>query len=382
MKARSANGVAREGSRWRQASSGKRVRRILHVDMDAFFAAIEQQRHPELRGKPVVIGGHGDPTERGVVSTASYEARRFGIHSGMPLRTAYRLCPAAVYLPVDFDAYAAISQRIKSILQEFSPVCEDSGLDEAFLDVSHCEEAPERIAAAIKERIRTETGLSCSIGIGPNKLLAKLASDMNKPDGLTVLAEADIATKVWPLPVRKLLGIGPKTGGRLSTLGVTTIGALAATALATLQQHFGEAHGRYLHEAAHGIDQSPLITAWEPRSLSRQLTFQQDISDKRAIAKELKTLVETVLGDAREEGYRAKTVTVKIRFADFATLSRQVTLTRPSRNLPTIARAARECLEHIALTKKVRLIGVRLSGLVPVAGRRRRELSPIAAPTD
>lgn len=356
------------------------MRRILHVDMDAFFAAIEQQRHPELRGRPVVIGGRGDPTERGVVSTASYEARRFGIRSGMPLRTAYRLCPAAVYLPVDFETYAAISQRIKSILRKFSPVCEDSGLDEAFLDISHCDEAPERIATAIKERIRTETGLSCSVGIGPNKLLAKLASDMNKPDGLTVLAEADIAAKVWPLPVRKLLGVGPKTGGRLSALGVTTIGALAATAPETLQQQFGEAHGRYLHEAAHGIDESPLITAWEPRSLSRQLTFQRDISDKRVIAKQLKTLVVTVLGDAREEGYRAKTVTVRIRFADFETLSRQLTLPRPSRDFPTIARAARECLEHIPLTKKVRLIGVRLSGLVPIARRRRRELSPVAAP--
>ena len=254
--------------------------------MGAFFAAIEQQRRPELRGKPVVIGGHGDPTERGVVSTASYEARRFGIHSAMPLRTAYRLCPDAVYLPVDFDSYAAIWQRIKAILHEFSPTCEDSGLDEAYLDISHRDEPPEQIAAAIKKRIRTETGLSCSIGIGPNKLLAKLASDMNKPDGLTVIAEGDIADKVWPLPVRKLLGVGPKTEARLTTLGVTTIGALAATPLPTLQHNLGEAHGRYLHEAAQGIDETPLITAWEPHSFGRQITFQKDIIgtyDRKAI---------------------------------------------------------------------------------------------------
>ena len=166
-------------------------------------------------------------------------------------------------------------------------------MDEAYLDISYRDEPPEQITDAIKKRIRTETGLSCSIGIGPNKLLAKLASDKNKPDGLTAIAEADIADKVWPLPVRKLLGVGPKTEARLTTLGVTTIGALAATPLTTLQHNFGEAHGRYLHEAAQGIDETPLITAWEPHSFGRQITFQKDIIDKRVIAKELNTLVET-----------------------------------------------------------------------------------------
>jgi DNA polymerase-4 len=356
------------------------VRRILHVDMDAFFAAIEQQRHPELRGKPVVIGGHGDPTERGVVSTASYEARPFGIHSGMPLRTAYRMCPGAVYLPVDFEAYAAVSQHIRSILQEFSPLCEQSGLDEAFLDISHCEEAPERIAAALKQRIKAETGLPCSIGIGPNKLLAKLAADIGKPDGLLILTEADIPGKVWPLPVRKLLGVGPKTEARLSVLGVKTIGDLATTPLPTLQQHLGEAHGRDLQDAARGIDESPLITVWEPRSLGRQITFQRDISDRRAIAKVLKGLVATVLADAGEESWRAKTVAVTIRFADFETHSRQITLPCPSSDLPTIVRAARACLERIDLVKKVRLIGIRLSGLVSGDRKKHRKADRVAIP--
>jgi DNA polymerase-4 len=345
------------------------MRRILHVDMDAFFAAIEQQRHPELRGKPVVVGGHGEPTERGVVSTASYEARRFGIHSAMPLRTAYRLCPDAVYLPVDFDTYASISRRIKSILATFSPVWEESGIDEAFVDISHRDEAPERLAAAIKERIKAETGLTCSIGIGPNKLLAKMASDLEKPDGFTVLTESDIKARIWPLPTRELSGVGPKTEARLTVLGIKTIGALAAVPPPILQEHFGVAHARHLHEAAHGIDESALVAAWEPHSLSRQITFQQDVSSKRLIVKELRSLVETVLADAWEEGYRTKTVGIKIRFADFETLSRQVKLPRPSSALSTIKRAARECLKHVPLVKKVRLIGVRLSGLVPVEGR-------------
>jgi DNA polymerase IV len=265
-------------------------------------------------------------------------------------------------------------------LSTFSPVCEDSGIDEAFLEISHRHEVPERIAAAIKECIKAETGLTCSIGIGPNKLLAKMASDLEKPDGLTVLTEADIVAKIWPLPARKLLGVGPKTEARLTALGVTTIGALAAVPLPILLEHFGEAHARQLHEEAHGIDESALVAAWEPHSLGRQITFQEDISDKRAIVKELKSLVETVLADARKEGYRAKTVSIKIRFADFETLSRQVGLPRPSIALSTITRAARTCLKHVALVKKVRLIGVRLSRLVPA--KERRERSTLADSAD
>ncbi len=194
-----------------------------------------------------------------------------------------------------------------------------------------------------------------------------------------MITEADIADKVWPLHVRKLLGVGPKTEARLTTLGATTIGALAATPLTTLQQNFGKAHGRYLHEAALGIDETPLITEWEPHSFGRQITFQKDVIDRRVIAKELRALVETVIDDAHKEGYRAKTVTVIVRFADFKTLSRQLTLPRPSSALRTIGRAAQECLKHIALLKEVRLIGVRLSGLTPLNRSRGREPSAAAA---
>src|SRR3990170_2253311 len=200
------------------------MRRILHIDMDAFFASVEQKRHPELTGKPIVVGGSGDPTKRGVVSTASYEARKFGIHSAMPLRTAYKLCPDAIFLPVDYEEYSKVSEKIKTILAEFTPIIEDVGIDEAFLDITQIDKPPDETAKEIKRRIRDETDLSCSIGIAPNKLLAKIASDMQKPDGLTIITEADIVTKIWPLPVRKLWGVGPKTEAFLKSKDIETIG--------------------------------------------------------------------------------------------------------------------------------------------------------------
>jgi DNA polymerase-4 len=351
------------------------MRRILHVDMDAFFAAIEERRHPELAGRPLVIGGRGDPTERGVVSTASYAARKFGIRSGLPLRTAYRLCPEAVFLPVDFAVYSEMSSRIKAVLHEFSPIVEDAGIDEAFLDVSHLAAPAEEIARAIKQRIRAATGLTCSIGVGPNKLLAKIASDMQKPDGLTVIEAADLERRVWPLPARKLLGVGPKTEAALKALGILTIGDLAAAPAALLVAHFGNARGRYLHEAAHGIDESPLVTVWEPRSISREVTFQQDTGDLALLARTLKSLARDVVAEAREQGCRARTVATKIRFAGFRTVTRQATLPRPTAALATVRRAAEACLERIAPAEKVRLIGIRLSGLERRSPRRHRRVS-------
>jgi DNA polymerase-4 len=337
------------------------MRRILHIDMDAFFAAVEQKRRPELISKPVVIGGGGDPRQRGVVSTASYEARKFGIHSAMPLRTAYKLCPSAVFLPVDYREYSRVSAVIKNILREFSPVMEDVGIDEAFLDISESDKMPEEISAGIKKRIREETGLSCSIGIAPNKLLAKIASDMEKPDGLTIITEKEIESRIWPLAVRKLWGVGPKTEAYLKGIGINTIGQLAAVPLEQLVEHFGKSYGAYLHEASLGIDESPLVTHWEPKSTSRETTFQRDIDNWQVIARNLAELARDVAGDLKRSGHRGRTVTVKVRFSDFRTVTRATTLQAATDSLEEIRKAAFDCLGRIELKhREVRLIGVRV----------------------
>jgi len=333
------------------------------MDMDAFFAAVEQKRRPELIGKPVVIGGSGDPTQRGVVSTASYEARKFGIHSAMPLRTAYKLCPHAIFLSVDYREYSRVSQQFKEVLASITPFMEDVGIDEAFLDITHVEGAAEEIARDIKRKIAQTTGLSCSIGIASNKLLAKIASDMEKPDGLTILAEGDLEGRIWPLPVRKLWGVGPKTEASLKGLGIETIGSLAAMPAETLAEHFGKSYGSYLHEASRGIDESPLVTHWEPKSSSRETTFQQDIDNWQVIARNLAELVKDVVDDIRQRGYRCRTVTVKLRFSDFKTLTRAKSLPTPADTVEEIRRSAFDCLARFEIKKKVRLLGVRLSGL-------------------
>jgi DNA polymerase-4 len=333
------------------------------MDMDAFFAAVEQKRRPELAGRPVIVGGSGDPTRRGVVSTASYEARKFGIHSAMPLRTAYRLCPGAVFLPVDYREYSRISAVVKKVLREFSPMMEDVGIDEAFLDISGVDRPPEEISSNIKRRIKEETGLTCSIGIAPNKLLAKIASDMQKPDGLTIITENDIKAKIWPLAVRKLWGVGPKTEAHLKALGITSIGGLAARSPEELMQHFGRAYGQYLYESSRGIDERPLVTHWEPKSTSRETTFETDIADWQVLARTLVGLTKEVVADIQERRYKARTVTVKIRFSDFETHTRARTLEAASDSLDEIRGAAFECMKRFEFKKKVRLIGIRLSGL-------------------
>lgn len=331
--------------------------------MDAFFAAVEQKRHPELVGKPVVIGGDGDPTKRGVVSTASYEARKYGIHSAMPLRHAYRLCPEAVFLPVDYDEYLKVSEKIKGILRNFTPLVEDVGIDEAFLDITDVDMESEEIAKRIKERIKKETGLTCSIGIGPNKLLAKIASDMKKPDGLTIISTADVKKLIWPLTVRKLWGVGPKTEKRLKDIGINTIGDLASIPLERLKEYFGQSYGSYLYEASRGIDESPVITYWEPKSMSRETTFQKDTDNWDVISKNLAELSRDVVDSMKESGYKGKTVTIKIRFSDFETHTRAKTLDDSTDSLEIIRKAAFEALAKIELKKKVRLIGVRVSSL-------------------
>jgi len=331
--------------------------------MDAFFAAVEEKRHPELIGKPLVIGGSGDPTKRGVVSTASYEARKFGIHSAMPLKTAYELCPHAVYLPVDYEAYSRESQKIKAILRRYTSLVEDVGIDEAFLDISGIDKPSDEIAKEIKNEIKEETGLTGSIGIAPNKLLAKIASDLDKPDGLTIIPENDIARILRPLPVRKLWGIGPKTEKYLNDMGIDTIGTLASLPLETLTDRFGPSYGTYLYHASKGIDDSPLITHWEPKSISRETTFQKDVSNWQAIAKTLAELTREVVTDMKESGFTARTFTVKIRFGDFETLTRTHTLPQSSDSEEEIRKTVFACLKRVELKKKVRLIGVRASHL-------------------
>jgi DNA polymerase IV len=339
------------------------MRRILHIDMDAFFAAVEQRRNPELIGKPLVIGGSGDPTQRGVVSTASYEARKFGIHSAMPLRTAYKLCSHAVFLPVDYGEYARVSERIKTILREYCPIMEDVGIDEAFLDISPIDKPPEEIAKEIKTKIKQETGLTCSIGIAPNKLLAKIASDMQKPDGLTILTGGDVESRIWSLPARKLWGVGPKTENYLKEMGVETIGKLASVPLDKLIERFGESYGRYLCEASRGIDESPLITHWEPKSTSREITFQSDTGNWQDIARTLAELTREVASDMKQAGYKGKTITVKIRFSDFETHTRAKTLKNLTNSVDETRAAAFDCLKRFELKKKVRLVGIRVGGL-------------------
>ena len=334
--------------------------------MDAFFAAVEQKRHPELAGKPLVIGGGGDPTKRGVVSTASYEARKFGIHSAMPLRTAYRLCPDAVFLPVDYEEYSRASEKIKDILREFTPIIEDVGIDEAFLDISEIDKPSGDIAGAIKRRIKEETGLTCSIGIAPNKLLAKIASDMEKPDGLTILTEDDIEGRIWPLPARKLWGVGPKTEAYFKNMNIKTIGELASLSLDELIERFGKSYGEYLYEASRGIDESPLITHWEPKSTSRETTFEEDVDNWQVIAKTLVELTREVVNEIRQRGYKGKTVTVKIRFSNFETHTRAKTFGAATDSMEEIRRGAFECLSRLELKKKVRLIGIRLSNFEKV----------------
>lgn len=331
--------------------------------MDAFFAAVEQKRHPELIGKPVVIGGSGDPTKRGVAATASYEARKFGIHSAMPLKTAYNLCPHAVFLPVDYEAYSRESQKIKDILRRFTPIMEDVGIDEAFLDISGIDKPSEDIAKEIKRQINDETKLTCSIGVAPNKLLAKIASDMEKPDGLTIILPDEREYILHPLPVRKLWGIGPKTEAYLKDMGTETIGALASLSIDTLVDKFGSSYGDYLYHASRGIDDSPLVTHWEPKSISRETTFQKDVMNWQFIAKTLAELTREVVTDMKENGFKARTVTVKIRFSDFETLTRAHTIPQSTDAEGEIRKAAFACLKRVELKKKVRLVGVRASHL-------------------
>jgi len=334
------------------------------MDMDAFFAAVEEKRRPEIVGKPVVIGGSADPTRRGVVSTASYEARKYGIRSAMPLKTAHKLCPHAVFLPVDYKEYSRVSAIIKSRLREITPMLEDVGIDEVFLDISQLSGTPEEIARQISGAVFDVSGLTCSIGIAPNKLLAKIASDMLKPNGLTIITEADVESRIWPLPARKLWGVGPKTEAHLSGLNINTIGEIAALSIETLISEFGNSYGTFLYNASRGMDDSEIVTHWEPKSSSRETTFQVDIDKWQEIAKNLADLCREVSEDLKKSGHKGRTITVKIRYSDFKTVTRARTLDHATSGLEEIRKAAFECLGRVELkNRKVRLVGVRAGNL-------------------
>jgi DNA polymerase-4 len=338
---------------------------ILHVDMDAFFAAVEQLRRPELRGKPVIVGGNGNPYSRGVVSTASYEARQFGVHSAMPLRIALRKCPTGVFLPVDMRTYAAYSRQVMAILREHTPLVEPMSLDEAFLDVSGRTDDPRWLAEHIRRRIRTDTGgLTASIGIGPNKLLAKIASGLRKPDAVTEIPTEDASHVLRDMPATVLWGIGPKTATRLAeALQVRTVGDLCAVSLETLQELLGPHHGSYLYRICRGQDDSPVVTAWEPKSLSRETTYQYDTKRREVIVRTITGLADEVTDDLHDEGMLAKTVTLKIRYRDFKTHTRALTTKTPTQDAAGIRNIAVKLLDRFVLDRPVRLVGVRVSGL-------------------
>jgi DNA polymerase-4 len=375
-------------------------RLIAHVDMDAFYASVELLRYPELRGKAVVIGGGSkhkpvevtDPATgetsrrfstlreyagRGVITTATYEARALGLHSAMGIMKAAQLAPAAVLLPVDFEQYRKYSRMFKAAVRAIAPQVEDRGIDEIYVDLTAVvgpQSDPwtraREVALAIKQAVRAATGLNCSIGVSPNKLLSKIASDLDKPDGLTILTAAEIPTRIWPLSPRKINGIGPKATARLTGLGIATIGMLAQAEPHYLVAQFGKSYGTWLHESAHGRDERPVITHSEPKSISRETTFERDlhpVRDREALSRIFTSLCLGLTDDLRTKGYAGKTIGLKLRYDDFRTVTRDRTLDAPTQDMRVIRRAAGESLKSVDLDRRIRLLGVRASALERVS---------------
>jgi DNA polymerase-4 len=341
-------------------------RRVLHCDMDCFYAAVHMRDDPALRGLPVVIGGR--PEGRGVVAAASYEARRFGIHSAMPSSRALRLCPQVVFIPPDFRRYSRESEKIFAIYREITPLVQAVSIDEAYLDVTeHLGEwgTATRVAKEIRRRVREERGLTVSVGVGPNRLIAKIASDFHKPDGLTVVPPEKIQSFLDPLPVRRLHGVGPATEKALADLGIQTVADLRARPVEDLLDRFGLKHGRLLWEFARGIDDRPVETHQERKSLGTENTYGTDLKEVEAMEEELDRMAaEVAAGLARRE-LAACTVTLKVRYADFTTVTRSRTFTFPVHTTAPIAAAARDLLHKTdAPLRPVRLLGVTASNLV------------------
>jgi DNA polymerase-4 len=338
---------------------------ILHLDMDAFYAAVEVRENPALAGKSLIIGHRG---RRGVVSTCSYEARRFGVRSAMPSVTAERLCPEAVWLPGRMGLYVEVSREIREILEDATPVLEPLSIDEAFLDLTgvvHDLAGGRRVAAQLKERIRAEQRLIASVGVSPNKFLAKIASDLEKPDGLVVLARGDVPDRLWPLPVGRLWGVGPRTATRLQAAGILTIGDISKSPSGLLERIVGDAGAAHIRALAGGDDDRPVEPGREARSISEERTYATDLTDPDEIDRAILERSEGVSRALRRDGQTARTVHLKVRTGDFTTSTRALTLTAPTDLTEAIVRAARELFrDRIRLgSKGVRLLGVGVSGL-------------------
>ncbi|TDE33774.1 DNA polymerase IV [Actinomadura sp. 6K520] len=333
------------------------ARWVLHVDLDQFIAAVEVLRHPELRGRPVVVGGDGDPTKRGVVSTGSYEARAYGVHSGLPLRTAARRCPDAVFLPVDSDLYEDVSERVMATLREFGLVVEVLGWDEAFLAVDG---DPEALARRIRDRVRAATGLECTVGIGENKLQAKLATGFGKPAGIFRLTGETWFEVLGDRPADALWGIGAKTAKRLRGLGIGTVGELAAADPDVLAAELGPTTGPWLVLLAQGRDHSPVSDAPHvPRSRGRETTYQHDLDDWQDVRREVARLARRVAHDVADDGRDIGRVIVKVRYAPFITRTHGRTLEAPATAADRIEEAALAALDRFTERRPVRLLGVR-----------------------
>jgi len=376
------------------------LRRIAHLDMDAFYASVELLRYPQLKGLPVVIGGgrrkidedlmlgdtsralHDIPvsefpllrdyTGRGVITTATYAARQFGVGSAMGLMKAANLCPQAVLLPVDFAQYRHYSQRFKSIITDIAPLMENRGVDEVYIDFTEVpggqREGGRVLARLIQKAIFEDTGLTCSVGVAPNKLLAKMASEFNKPNGISIVLDEDLQPLIWPLACRKINGIGPKADEKLQKHGIQTIGQLAQAEPLWLKEVFGSKTGAWLHDAAWGRDSRPVVTETEPVSMSRETTFERDLDavrDRAELGTIFTRLCEQVAADLQRKGYVGKTIGVKLRYADFQIATRDHTLDHYTAQAQEIRQAAGQSLKRAPLQKRLRLLGVRVGSLLP-----------------
>jgi DNA polymerase IV len=387
------------------------IRRIAHLDMDAFYASVELLRYPQLKHEAVVVGGGAairaqlqraqgslathdipvasfprlkDYTGRGVLTTANYIARGFGVGSAMGTMKAAKLCPQAILLPVDFEEYRRYSKRFKEIIVAMAPSMENRGVDEVYIDFTHVpggqREGGYALARRIQQSIFQATGLTCSIGVAPNKLLAKMASEFNKPNGISVIGQADLQQKIWPLAARKINGIGPKADEKLQAMGVQTIGQLAAQDKAALMQRFGKTYGAWMHAAAWGQDDRPLDTDSAPVSMSRETTFERDLHathDKATLTPIFTALCESVAQDLQRKGYRGRTIGIKIRWTDFKITTRDVTIHPATDDPQLIRRTAAQALRRLDLSQRFRLLGVRVSKLE--ARQAHRHPQPVAS---